>query len=103
MVELKDFYDSLNLTNLDIPDDEECMNVLLDALSKEEHALSSLIQSEVLRINAFINKDGKLTEDFIAFSKSTESFTGSILMKEWLLLRKLETVLSIKKKLTKEL
>lgn len=76
----------------------------MHSVAQEEYALLSYLQSEAKKIEAFAGKDLDFPTcptslDILEFNQSTNQMVDSILMKEWLLLRKLETVIGIKSKL----
>lgn len=87
------------------PNSEEIIIDLLESIAKEELALSQLITSESIKINAFIGKEldfptQPTTAEIIKFNYSVNKLMDTILMKDWLLLKKLETVSQIKTALT---
>jgi hypothetical protein len=73
---------------------------LLESIALEEIAISNLLNSEALKIKAFVGE--KLDFPFctnirkvIDFSKLTSDFLDKIIMKEWLLLSKLNKVIEL--------
>ncbi|MDP4147723.1 MAG: hypothetical protein Q8936_25195 [Bacillota bacterium] len=89
------------------PSNEEIIAQLMESIVKEEIALANLISSEADKINAFVGENSDFptsptNQEIVAFNQSIHRIIESILMKEWLLLKKLETVISIKDKLGNE-
>lgn len=85
------------------PSTEEVIAKLLESIAEEEIALANIISSEADKINAFVGENfdfptSPSNKDIIAFNQSIYRIIESVLMKEWLLLKKLETVISIKEK-----
>lgn len=73
---------------------------LLESIALEEIALSNLINAESEKIQAFVGKrldfpSSPSTFQIIEFNQSINRIMETILMKEWLLLKKLETVMEI--------
>ncbi len=80
------------------PSKEEVVIDLLKSIAMEETALSQLINAEAEKIQAFVGKDldfpGCPSNEFILkFSGQVFKLLDVIVMKEWLLLRKLENVM----------
>ncbi|MCD8500376.1 MAG: hypothetical protein LRY71_00180 [Bacillaceae bacterium] len=83
------------------PSLEETVIDLMESIAKEELALSHIINSEANKIQAFVGHDLDFptcptTLEIIDFNYSVNKLLDTILMKEWLLLKKLETVMHIK-------
>ncbi|PSL42581.1 hypothetical protein B0H94_11455 [Salsuginibacillus halophilus] len=72
---------------------------LLESIALEEVALSHLLNAEAEKVQAFVCKYGSDCEadfnDLISFNQSVNSTLNSVVMKEFLLLQKLETTLQI--------
>lgn len=71
---------------------------LMDSVAKEELALSNLLNSESKKIDAFVGSHLNFptypsNKDILEFNRSIHKIVESILMKEWLLYKKLETIL----------
>ncbi|WP_412103386.1 hypothetical protein [Rossellomorea aquimaris] len=85
------------------PTNEEVLAKLMESIVDEEMALSNLISSEADKINAFVGKGldfptSPTNQEIVSFNQSTHRVMESISMKEWLLLKKLETVLLLLEK-----
>ncbi|WP_096199078.1 hypothetical protein [Bacillus sp. FJAT-45350] len=62
-----------------------------------------LVDAEAKKIEAFVGKNGNFPSEptcgeILEFSHSVNQLVDTLLMKEWLLLKKLETVVHIKKR-----
>lgn len=73
---------------------------LLESIAFEEMALSNLINSEAEKILAFVGKESNFPlcsshSDIIEFNQTVNLVIETIVMKEWLLLRKLDKVSKI--------
>ncbi|MEC2073911.1 hypothetical protein [Alkalihalophilus marmarensis] len=73
---------------------------LMESIALEEMALSHLVNAEAEKIQAFVGKHLNFptcpnTGEIITFNKSVNRMIDSVLMKEFLLLRKLETTMEI--------
>lgn len=73
---------------------------LLKSIAMEETALSHLINAEAKKIQAFIgeNNDFPLcpsTEEILSFNSHVFKVMDIIVMKEWLLLRKMKDVIEL--------
>jgi hypothetical protein len=73
---------------------------LLESIALEEIALSHLLNAEAEKIQAFVGKHHDFPThpsncEIIRFNRVATQFVRTIVMKEWLLLNKLETVLGI--------
>lgn len=87
------------------PSLDETIIDLMESIAKEELALSHLVTSESNKIKAFIGKELDFptyptTAEILTFNYSVNKLMDTVLMKEWLLLKKLETVSHIKNTLT---
>ncbi|MDG5788818.1 hypothetical protein QA612_15205 [Evansella sp. AB-P1] len=82
------------------PDLDETLIDLLESIALEETALSHLLNAEAEKVQAFLYKyvhsDNIDFQDLITFNQTINSTLSSIVMKEFLLLRKLETTLQLK-------
>jgi hypothetical protein len=89
------------------PSNDEVIAKLMESIADEEIALANIISSEADKINAFVGENfdfptAPSNKEIIEFNKSIHRIIESVLMKEWLLLKKLETVISIKDKIENE-
>lgn len=92
------------LTNHNYPTVDENFQAFIDSLSKEEEALAKLINSEADKILKFVGKQfdfplAPTEEEIFAFVQSTKRVNDLILLKEWLLTKKIENTLLLKNKL----
>lgn len=86
------------------PSIEESIIDLLESIAQEELALAKILSSEARKIDAFVGNDldfptKPTNNDILNFNHSANRIIESVLMKEWLLLRKLEMVLQYKSNL----
>ncbi len=70
---------------------------LLKSIAMEESALSRLIDAEACKVKAFVGRGGNFplnpsAQQIIAFSAQVFRMIDIVVMKEWLLLRKLREV-----------
>lgn len=77
---------------------------LLESIALEEIALSHLINAESEKIQAFVGKNLDFPTcpsncDILKFNHSVKSLLDTIVMKEWLLLKKLEEVVNFEESL----
>ncbi|WP_064094019.1 hypothetical protein [Rossellomorea aquimaris] len=89
------------------PSSEEIVSKLLESIVEEEIAITNLISSEADKITAFVGEKNNFptnptNQEIITFNQTIYRIIESLLMKEWLLLKKIETVLSLKEKLENE-
>jgi len=81
------------------PDLEKTVIDLLESIALEEIALSHLLNAEAEKIQSFLCKFLECEKadhmELISFNKTVNSTLSTIVMKEFLLLRKLETTLQI--------
>lgn len=73
---------------------------LLESIALEEIALSNIVDAEANKIKAFIGKEldfptNPSNADIIKVNQSSNALLSTVIMKEWLLLKKLETVIQI--------
>jgi hypothetical protein len=85
------------------PSFEEVITKIIDSVAEEEMALARLISSEAVKINAFVGEDldfptSPTNEEIIKFNKSIQKIIDSVMMKEWLLYKRLEIVLTLLEK-----
>lgn len=85
--------------------DENNQNQLNDALTQlvksiaiEEEALATLMRAEAEKTLAFVGKDQNLptqpsTSEFIQFNQTVTKILDSILMAEWMLMKKIDSVM----------
>ncbi|WCN37466.1 hypothetical protein [Aneurinibacillus uraniidurans] len=83
------------------PSGKEVVIDLLESIALEEIALSHLMNAEAEKIQAFVGKHLNFptcpsTRDIIKFNQNVTLLLETIVMKEWLLLRKLENILELK-------
>ncbi|MFD2443227.1 hypothetical protein ACFSO7_04430 [Bacillus sp. CGMCC 1.16607] len=80
------------------PNRNEVIIDLLESIALEEIALSHIMNAEAEKIQAFVGKchdfpTNPTSCEIIKFNKGVTQLLETIVMKEWLLLRKLENVL----------
>ncbi|MEI5907248.1 hypothetical protein WAK64_09280 [Bacillus spongiae] len=80
------------------PSKKEVVLDLLESIALEEIALSHILNAEAEKVQAFVGKcldfpTKPNNEQIIAFNKSVGNVLETVIMKEWLLLRKLENVI----------
>ena len=85
------------------PSLDEVLFELIESVAKEEKALALLIRAEADKIQAFIGKDQDFptkpcNNDILDLNHSVKQMLETIVMKEWLLLKKLENTLEVIKK-----
>ena len=76
---------------------------LIESIAKEEKALARLIRSEADKIQAFLGKShdfptNPCNDDILDLNHSVRQMLETIVMKEWLLLKKLENTLVVIKR-----
>jgi hypothetical protein len=82
------------------PSRREVIIDLLESIALEEMALAHLLNAEAEKMQAFVGEHIQFpthpnTCDIIRFNQSATQFVRTIVMKEWLLLNKLESVLEV--------
>ncbi|MNI57404.1 hypothetical protein D3C73_1124620 [compost metagenome] len=82
------------------PSKEEVVIDLLKSIAMEETALSHILNAEAEKIQAFVGKElnfptSPTNQDIIRFNIQVFKVLDVIVMKEWLLLRKLENVMEM--------
>lgn len=80
------------------PNKKEVTIDLLESIALEEIALSHIMNAESEKIQAFVGKcldfpTHPKNEEIIKFNKGVNQLLETIVMKEWLLLKKLENVM----------
>ena len=80
------------------PNIKEVAIDLLESIALEEIALSHIMNAEAEKIQAFVGKHLNFpthphSDDIIKFNKGVNQLLETIVMKEWLLLKKLENVM----------
>ncbi|MFJ8268107.1 hypothetical protein [Peribacillus asahii] len=80
------------------PNRKEVAIDLLESIALEEIALSHIMNAEAEKIQAFVGKHLNFpthpeSRDIIKFNKGVNQLLETIVMKEWLLLKKLENVM----------
>jgi hypothetical protein len=80
------------------PTAEEAIIDLLKSVAMEETALAHLMNAEAEQIQAFVGKNlnfpsSPSTREIIGFNVTVSSFVETLVMQEWLLLRKLDKIL----------
>jgi hypothetical protein len=86
--------------------DDNLQNVLvnlIESVAQEESALAHLIKAEADKVQAFVGKHCDFpthpsNNEIIKLNRSVTQLLESIVMKEWLLLKKLEDTLEFVKK-----
>ncbi|WP_028987877.1 hypothetical protein [Thermicanus aegyptius] len=84
-----------------MPTMKEVIIDLLHSIALEEIALSHLLNAESEKIQAFVGKKLDFptcptNAEIAKFNRETSKFLEVIVMKEWLLLRKLENIIFLK-------
>jgi hypothetical protein len=79
------------------PNHIEVIIDLLESIALEEISLSHLINSEAEKVQAFVGEcldfpTNPTNEELLRFSSETNQFMEILLMKEWVLLRKVQKV-----------
>lgn len=82
------------------PTKHEVIIDLLKSIAMEETALANLISAEAKKVKAFVGRKGDFPLDpsvgeIIAFNANVFKIMDVIVMKEWLLLRKLNDVAAL--------
>lgn len=76
---------------------------LLESIAVEETAIANIIRAEAKKIGAFLGENCNFptnpsNEDIVYFNQGISRILETVLMKEWILLKKLETILQIDSK-----
>jgi hypothetical protein len=84
---------------------DEAITKIIDSVAEEEMALAQLISSEANKINAFVGAFSDFPTsptnlEIIKFNHSIQKIIDSVMMKEWLLYKRLEVVLTLLDKTT---
>ncbi|MEI4828210.1 hypothetical protein WAX78_01860 [Bacillus sp. FJAT-53711] len=82
------------------PDCNEIIIDLLESIALEEIALSHLLNAEAEKMQAFAGKrldfpTRPTNSEIFRFNREATRFVETVLMKEWLLLRKFENVMDL--------
>ncbi|GIO90899.1 hypothetical protein J31TS3_21260 [Paenibacillus lactis] len=81
------------------PTREQFIIDLLKSIAMEENAIAHLMQAEADKIKAVLGQSGKRVDmsraDLIKLGNQAAKLMDVIVMKEWLLLRKLENVMEL--------
>lgn len=82
------------------PNFNEVIIDLLESIALEEMAISHLINAEAEKVQAFVGKDLNFptcptNREINLFNHEVHKLVDRIVMKEWLLLRKLEDVINL--------
>lgn len=82
------------------PTKDEVVIDLLKSIAMEENAIAHLLHAEAEKIQAFVGHHHSLSgepsnADIIKLSSQVSKLLDVIVMKEWLLLRKLENVMEL--------
>lgn len=77
---------------------DEALSQLVKSIAIEEEALASLMQAEADKTLAFVGKERNLptqpsTSEFIQFNQTVTKMLDSILMAEWMLMKKMDSVM----------
>ena len=83
------------------PTKDEVVIDLLKSIAMEENAIAHLLHAEAEKIQALVGKRHGISaepshEELMALSAQASKLLDVIVMKEWLLLRKLENVMELK-------
>jgi hypothetical protein len=82
----------------DAPTREQALNHFLQSIAMEEEALARLLHAEADKALSFVGKNQDFpnspsNDEIITFNRSVISILDSLLMAEWLLLKKLDAAL----------
>jgi hypothetical protein len=82
------------------PDKQEVIIDLLESIAFEEVALSHILNAEAEKIQAFVGScldfpTKPNNHEIIKFNKSVQDLIETVVMKEWLLLKKLDNVMEL--------
>jgi hypothetical protein len=80
----------------------EVINDIIRSFTLEKVALANLINAEAEKIQAFVGErfnfpTNPSSQEILQFNQTTHRLMEAILMEEWLLLKKLETVIRLEK------
>ena len=83
---------------------EATINKLLEAIVLEEKALADILETKAANIKGFVGESPSLqseskSSDVLLFSQTIKNIVDQILLKEWLILKNIETVIQLKQKL----
>ncbi|OBZ18020.1 hypothetical protein A8L34_00040 [Bacillus sp. FJAT-27264] len=82
-----------------VPPMDEAISHLIESITSEENALTSLLETEAGHIRAFceekLGESGSTAGEIIQFNHSVIQFMDSFMMAEWMLLKKLDTALQL--------
>lgn len=81
---------------------EESIITLIDSVAREEDALVKMINAAAEHIETFSGKKqdfptSPTNTDILEFNKSMNKFMDSMLMKHWILLKKMDKIVELKK------
>jgi hypothetical protein len=82
------------------PEIDQAIIDLLESIALEEISLSHILNAEAERIQAFVGKNQEFPTspsniEILHFNKSTSSLLDTIIMKEWILYKKLLATLEV--------
>lgn len=82
----------------------EAITNIIESIAEEELALAQLITSEANKINVFVGEYSNFPSspsnaEILNFNQSTQKMIDSLLMKEWLLHKKMELILTLIEKM----
>ncbi|MFD2639493.1 hypothetical protein [Piscibacillus salipiscarius] len=82
------------------PDKNDVVIDLLESIALEEIALANLMKAEAEKMKAFVGDccdfpSDPTNEEIIKFNRNVNQFLETLVMKEWLLLRKLQNVTTL--------
>lgn len=86
-------------TQLNKPESlNDALTQLVKSIAIEEEALATLMRAEAEKTLAFVGKDQNLpthpsTSEFIQFNQTVTKILDSILMAEWMLMKKIDSVM----------
>ncbi|MEK8132664.1 hypothetical protein WMW72_32765 [Paenibacillus filicis] len=77
---------------------DEALTHLVNSIAIEEEALATLMRAEADKTLAFVGKNRELptqpsNSEFIQFNQSVTKLLDSILMAEWMLMKKIDSVM----------
>jgi hypothetical protein len=76
---------------------EESVSQLIRSIAEEEASIARLIEAEASKIHAFIGENLDFpscptSKDILRFTQSSNRLIETVLMKEWLLMRKIDSI-----------
>ncbi|MFF2907593.1 hypothetical protein [Paenibacillus sp. NPDC057934] len=82
-----------------VPAKDEAVSHLIESIASEEKALSRLLETKAEHIRVFSKQNqgqsSSTAADNMQFNQSVTQFMDTVVMAEWMLLKKLDTVLQL--------